>query len=275
MTRILLAGESWSTTSIHTKGFDSFTTVAYEEGAADFLASFEGTSVDIDFLPSHLAMSRFPHTIEELDQYDAVVLSDIGANSLLLSNSVFIGGRAASSNRLELVADWVRGGGALLMVGGYLSFQGIEAKANYRNSPLAPVLPVIMEAGDDREETPQGVTPTVTTWHPVMEGLDPRWPEILGYQRAEAKADAQVLVTVDETTHPLVVLGRAGAGRTAAVMTDMGPHWLPRPFLDWEGYGVFWRQLTDWLTNGRIERPRGDEKPFAVGVEGLAGAAAQ
>ncbi|OUE31839.1 hypothetical protein BFL35_02995 [Clavibacter michiganensis] len=28
--RILLAGESWSTTSVHTKGFDTFHTSAYE-----------------------------------------------------------------------------------------------------------------------------------------------------------------------------------------------------------------------------------------------------
>ena len=34
MTRVLIAGESWTTTSIHVKGFDSFTTVAYEEGVA-------------------------------------------------------------------------------------------------------------------------------------------------------------------------------------------------------------------------------------------------
>ena len=67
----------------------------------------------------------------------------------------------ALPNRLVALSDWVRQGGALLMVGGYLSFQGIEAKANYGNTPLADVLPVTMEAGDDREEAPQGVRPVV------------------------------------------------------------------------------------------------------------------
>ena len=48
------------------------------------------------------------------------------------------------SGKSLLLADWVRAGGRLLMVGGYLSFTGIEAKANYRNTPLADVLPVYL-----------------------------------------------------------------------------------------------------------------------------------
>ncbi len=41
------------------------------------------------------------------------------------------------------------------MIGGYLSFMGIEAKANYKNTVLAEVLPVIMLDGDDRVEKPE------------------------------------------------------------------------------------------------------------------------
>ncbi len=43
------------------------------------------------------------------------------------------------------------------MIGGYLSFMGIEAKANYKNTVLADVLPVTMLDGDDRVEKPEGV----------------------------------------------------------------------------------------------------------------------
>lgn len=243
--RLLLAGESWSTTAIHTKGFDSFFTSEYAEGAWPFIRALEAGGWVIDFQPNHVAAERFPFTKSELDEYDVIVLSDIGANTLLLPGSVFRLGQRAPQNRLTALAEWVQDGGALLMVGGYLSFQGIEAKANYRNTPIADVLPVLLEVGDDRQEAPEGVHPLVVGSHPVTAGLGTEWPEILGYQRLRARPGASVLATVGP--HPLVVVGAAGAGRSAAVATDMGPHWLPQEFIDWPGFALLWRQLVDWL----------------------------
>jgi uncharacterized membrane protein len=245
MSRVLLAGESWSTTSTHTKGFDSFITSTYAEGAGHFLAAVRDAGHEVTYLPSHVAADRFPDTAEELDAYDLVVLSDIGANTLLLPAKTFIGGQRRP-NRLEALCAWVQAGGSLLMVGGYLSFQGIEAKANYANTPLARVLPVHMETGDDREETPEGVTPTVTdVEHPLTHGLPPVWPAILGFQRMLPRHDAEVLVEVAE--HPLAVVGRAGRGRTMAFASDMGPHWVPDDFVAWSGYARFWQQAVEWL----------------------------
>ncbi|WP_262199294.1 glutamine amidotransferase, partial [Escherichia coli] len=60
-------------------------------------------------------------------------------------------------NALESIKEYVKNGGGLLMIGGYLSFMGIEAKANYKNTVLAEVLPVIMLDGDDRVEKPEGI----------------------------------------------------------------------------------------------------------------------
>ena len=80
--------------------------------------------------------------------YDVVVLSDIGANTLLLPDRTFVRSER-TPNRLELLANFVREGGGLLMVGGYLTFQGIQAKGNYKGTPVEDVLPVMLEAGDD------------------------------------------------------------------------------------------------------------------------------
>ncbi len=248
MTRVLLAGESWSTTSVHTKGFDSFITSVYEEGGGHFIAALEAAGVEVEFQPNHVAAERFPSTQAELDAYDVIVLSDIGANTLLLPGSVFQRGQR-QPNRLKELAQWVRGGGSLLMVGGYLSFQGVEAKANYRGTALADVLPVIMEVGDDREETPEGAVPSVAGSHAITAGLETDWPHILGFQRFQAKADAEALVTVDG--HPLLVVGTAGAGRVAAFASDMGPHWLPAEFLAWSGFAPMWQQLIEWLATGK------------------------
>ncbi|MDQ4215171.1 glutamine amidotransferase [Microbacterium sp. ASV81] len=243
-TRVLLAGESWSTTSVHTKGFDSFFTSSYEEGAWPFIRALEAAGHTVDFLPNHVAADRFPTTLAELSAYDVVVLSDIGANTLLLPASVFSRGRSMP-DRLALLAEWVRGGGSLLMVGGYLSFQGIEAKANYRNTALAEVLPVLMEVGDDREETPQGIAPRVLPGHPAVAGLPSELPPILGYQRLLPRPGSEVLMTVDG--RPLFIVGSAGEGRTAAFATDMGPHWLPPVFLEWEGFDRIWQSMIGWL----------------------------
>lgn len=250
MARILLAGESWSTTSIHTKGFDSFYTSSYEEGAEHFIAAVERGGHEVDFMPNHVAADRFPETAEELSRYDVVVLSDIGANTLLLPARVFARGQRMP-DRLGVLADWVRGGGSLLMVGGYLSFQGIEAKANYRSTALAPVLPVILEAGDDREETPQGVVPRLLTQHPAVANVPADFPHLLGYQRLTARPATETLIAVDG--RPLLVVGSSGSGRVAAFASDMGPHWLPPEFLEWEGFDPLWQSLITWLANANKE----------------------
>ncbi len=251
MSRVLLAGESWTTTSTHTKGFDTFVTSSYAEGGGDFIAALRATGHTVTYQPNHVAAAEFPATRAALSAYDVVVLSDIGANTLLLHPDTFLQGKSRP-NALESLAGWVLDGGALLMVGGYLSFQGIEAKANYRNTGLADVLPVVMEAGDDREEAPQGVAPRVAVPdHPLVAGLPATWPDVLGFQRVTAKPDATTVVEVGG--YPLVVVGQAGAGRSMAFTSDMGPHWIPAEFVDWPGYATFWQQAVDWLggTGGR------------------------
>jgi uncharacterized membrane protein len=245
MARVLIAGESWTTTSIHVKGFDSFTTVAYEEGVAALRDALLGAGHEVTFMPNHVAATDFPFTREELAAWDVVILSDIGSNTLLVPPVVF-SRFEAKPNRLAVLRDWTRAGGGLAMVGGYLSFQGIEAKANYRGTPLAEVLPVELEVGDDRVESPVDATPQRTgVAHPVTEGLPERWPAVLGYQRAVARADAQVLAVVGGD--PLVVAGEPGEGRALAYMTDIGPHWAPPAFLEWDGYARLWDQAVRWL----------------------------
>jgi len=120
------------------------------------------------------------------------------------------------------------------MIGGYLSFQGIEGKANYRATPLSEVLPVELELGDDRQEAPQGAVAHLTeTGHPVTAGISGEWPTLLGFQRLVAKQDSQVLATIDGW--PLLVVGRFGKGRVLAFASDMGPHWAPPGFTEWPG----------------------------------------
>jgi uncharacterized membrane protein len=151
--RVLMAGESWMTHSLHVKGFDSFTTSTYMEGGTALIAALRSGGVEVTYQPCHVAANGFPDTAEALSAFDVVVLSDIGANTLLLRDSTFVRSEI-TSNRLELLRTYVEEGGALLMIGGYLTFQGIEGKAAYHGTPVEDVLPVVLSAHDDRRENP-------------------------------------------------------------------------------------------------------------------------
>ena len=230
---------------MHTKGFDSFVTSAYYEGVSDFHAALEAAGHSVEFQPNHVAAQCFPDTLEKLATFDVVILSDIGANTLLIPPDTFTAA-VERPNRLSALRAWVHEGGALAMVGGYLSFQGIEGKANYRSTVLAEVLPVELELGDDREETPQGAPCLKTALpHPITAELDASWPKLLGYQRLVAKPDAQVLATIE--VWPLLVTGEYGSGRVLAFASDIGPHWVPPAFTEWPGYAKLWGSAASWL----------------------------
>ena len=245
MSRVLLAGESWINAATDYKGYDAFPHAQLEIGCAELLVALQGEGHDVTHMPSHLVATDFPNTIEELNVYDVVLLSDVGANTLLLPPVVFAQGRPAP-NRVKLLAEWVRLGGGLMMAGGYLSFQGFQAKANYHGTAIEAVLPVDILPYDDREETPEGVCGMLTdVVHPVTDGLDATWPILLGYQRLTPKADATVLATVEG--RPLLSVRMEGKGRTLAFASDVSPHWAPREFMDWSGYGRLFGQAVTWL----------------------------
>jgi uncharacterized membrane protein len=246
--RVLLSGESWVTHSIHIKGLDSFNTSSYVEGADRLRAALNGAGIDVDYLPGHLTPARFPGSAAELASYDAVILSDIGANSLLLSPGTFERS-LIMPDRLGAVEQYVRDGGGLLMIGGYLSFAGIEGKARYHGTPVESALPVVISSTDDRVEVPHGVRPTVSiAGHSVLDGVPPDWPVLLGYNRLTAKDEAEVVVACG--TDPLVVVGSHGAGRSAVFASDCAPHWCPPDFMNWAGYDPLWANLIRWLSPG-------------------------
>jgi uncharacterized membrane protein len=242
--RVLIAGESWVTHSIHTKGFDSFTTTEYNEGVRWLKAALEAGGWEVTFMPNHLAPRDFPLTAEALARYDVVMLSDIGANTLLLHPDTFVRS-VPLPNRLHALRDYVLKGGGLVMIGGYLTFQGIEAKGKWAGSAVEEVLPVILHHHDDRVESPQGVVPAVLdAAHPALGGVSGAWPALLGYNQVQPKSGAATLVSVGDD--PLVVTGSYGKGRSVAFTSDCGPHWAPPPFVDWAGYAPLWNGIANW-----------------------------
>lgn len=249
MKKILFIGESWMVHVQETKGFDVFT-YDYYETATEYIEKALTSSGSNQFvhLPSHLVESDFPKSAEELAAYDVVMISDCGANTFNLPMSTFVR-LQKSENKLKMLQDYVENGGALVMIGGYLSFQGIEAKGAYKNTYIEEVLPVTLLSGDDRMERCQGVYPyVVNADHPVMANVPKEnWPCLYGYNLAIPKENAEVIAEVEG--NPLIALGSYGKGRVCAYATDCSPHWSPIEFCTWEGYVPLWNNLVDWLTH--------------------------
>lgn len=241
--KILFIGESWTVHMIHAKGYDTFESTKYEEGATYLIEGLRERNVQVDYMPSHEVQVRFPDSLEKLEQYDSIVISDIGSNTFLLQNKTFYQ-MEIIPNALELIRQYVENGGGLLMVGGYLSFMGIEGKANYKNTVLADVLPVTMLDGDDRVEKPEGVSPETVAEHPITEGME-KWPPFLGYNRFSAKEDAKTLVQVGED--PFLVVGEYGKGKTAAFASDCAPHWGSMEFVQWDQYFPLWQRVLEQI----------------------------
>ncbi|MEM7346874.1 MAG: glutamine amidotransferase [Chloroflexota bacterium] len=246
--KVLIAGESWETLSFHQKGFDVFTTTFYYEGVGPLQAALEAAGHDITYMPSHVAATKFPVDATELQAFDVVMLSDIGANTLLLHPDTFERSKRMP-NRLKLINDYVSQGGGLIMVGGYLTFQGIDAKARYAGTPVEAALPVTMLTADDRAEVPEGATPQVKQDHPIVAGLDREWPALLGYNRLIARPEAVVVATAGDD--PLLTAWAYGQGRAVAFASDCGPHWAPPEFLEWGGYASLWAGMVEWVGGAR------------------------
>lgn len=245
MKRILFAGESWISSTTHVKGLDSFTQSKYETGERWLKEALETAGYEVDFMPNHLAIEQFPFTMEQIKQYDVVILSDIGSNTLLLPEAVTIKGEMRP-NRCDLIQKYVLEGGALLMIGGYMTFTGIDGKGRWGTTSVQKVLPVKMLETDDRMEHPEGVVAKAVPGHPLLKGIEEGWPELLGYNKTVAMEDADVVATINGD--PLLAVAKRERGRCAVFTSDCAPHWAPVEFLEWEGYQKIWSNLMDWLT---------------------------
>jgi uncharacterized membrane protein len=206
-------------------------------------------------------LGEAPAKLEELQAYDAVVISDAPAQNL-------------DKERMELLKEYVKQGEGLGMIGGWWSFQG--SNGNYHGTPVEEVLPVSCSPTDDRVNDPNGFKIIKKKDHPILEGLP--WhdsPTVCGYNAVTLKPGAELLlsmrriesvgkdrvegVRLAEEEVPLLVVGKYGAGRTLAFTTDLSPHWVGG-MVDWgaerkevEGaelgnlYLQFGCQLLKWL----------------------------
>ncbi len=166
---------------------------------------------------------------------------------------------------LRNIADYVRGGGALLLSVGP-EFSG---PASLAYSPLAPVLPAEPLSGN--AGTIEGpFRPAVTPLgerHPVTAGLPgdrpgatPAWGE--WYRRLQPTASHGQAVMSGPDGQPLLLLDRVGQGRAALLLSDQIWLWSR----DHEGGGPqaeLLRRVAHWL----MKEPALEEEALSASVD--------
>ena len=199
-------------------------------GAASYLAGIM-LHYGIEF--DHVSSDISPSDAFFAEPYALYVVSDYPAARF---------GAKAMSHAVGRVEQ----GAGLVMLGGWESYFG--RLGEYHQSPLADVLPVVMQGCDDRRNYAQPCLVKKIADHPILAELP--WhqpPGIGGFNAITPKPHAQMLLTsvhfsVSQTVgvfqftpgneSPLLVVGQHGRGRTAALATDVAPHWVGG-FVDW------------------------------------------
>lgn len=243
--KILFIGESCIVHTTEYKGTDNFSGTRYNESAVIMKQVIEKQGHEIHHIPCHRVHLDFPETMAELKEYDIIIISDVGASTMLLhpDTARFC---KRTTNKLKQIAQFVKEGGAFMMVGGYMSFTGIDGKAKYKGTVIEKILPVTLEPYDDRVEVPEGAELSVKgKKHPILEDLPEQWPYILGYNKTRAKEGSEVIIEYEDD--PIIALGRYGEGRTVAYTTDCAPHWAPPQMYEWKYYGILWDRIFQWL----------------------------
>lgn len=199
-------------------------------GAAGYLAGV----LTAGQIPFHYVPSDQPAEDSLLDSRRLVILSDYPAKML-------------SPKGHEKLSALVAEGTGLLMIGGWESFHGLGG--DWDRSSLAVVLPVTVSATDDRVNCDQPALIRSVVDHPTTRGLPWRElpPGVGGFNRFEVDPKGSVILQLvrfaarwqgDECQFeelervPLLVVGEYGRGRTAALATDVAPHWVGG-LVDW------------------------------------------
>lgn len=166
------------------------------------------------------------------------------------------------SRYLRGIADYVRDGGAFLMLGGENSF----SEGHYAGTPIEEILPVTLDRrpmAPSAEAFPARLTPHGRR-HPVTE-LAPgeaqneaawsRLPTLRGINRTRAREGAQVLLEHPRLQEggsglPVVAVQDVGRGRAMAITADSSWMWAFLPAREGRvqrAYDSFFQQAIRWL----------------------------
>lgn len=244
MIKVLYAGDEVTLVTTYIKGMSAWTDAVIHSEAGHMLKALrDDPEIEVDYIPTSKAQREFPN---DFSPYDVVIYSDIGTDTIIMYEDRFLNCPMGAS-RLHSLQQFVKGGGGLAGIGGWLSFGGIYGMGKWHNTPLEQILPVTCHPWDDRVELSEGMKPTIVDAnHPIIKGTDWEGAPLLfsGYNQVEMKPEGKLLAEHDGD--PIIVAGTYGEGRTMILASDCAPHW-GRGFVDWEGSKSFSTNVVKWL----------------------------
>jgi hypothetical protein len=209
----------------------------------------DGTPID------ELSLIAFPTRElfdEKLDQFDLIIFDRYRRRGVL-PLAYFLN-----------IVDYVEGGGAFLASTG----PAFASPFSIYRTPLAAILPArptgsISEGGYKPGVTPTGERHPVTADLPGSGGPDetPHWGR--WFRSIDAVADKGEVVMETPDGKPLMVLGRAGEGRVAQIMSDHIWLWS-RGFEGGGPQAEVLRRLAHWL----MKEPDLEEENLSASVQG-------
>jgi uncharacterized membrane protein len=186
-----------------------------------------------------------------IDESDLIIVSDVEARCFHLSPAFFDQhaygkGIVTFPDKLKILAKAVENGKGLIYMGGWLSFSGHMEKGGWRRCPIADWLPFSCLVGEDLMESSEGFQIKVEDKsHPILAGLEPQVPPLLGYNEFVAKDNFTTLWSIAGSGHPLLGVSEIMAGRMVTYGSDPVPHWGMNLML-WKDYGKLWQNMALW-----------------------------
>jgi hypothetical protein len=161
------------------------------------------------------------------------------------------------------IADYVKGGGALLMAVGP-EFAGADTPYNTALSEILPAAPTgqVVERVFRPQVTDVGRRHPVTAGLPGSDGESPTWGPWVRVIASRMKGTGTVVMDGPDGL-PLLVLDRVGEGRVAELMSDTAWLWTR----GWQGGGPqaeLLRRLAHWL----MKEPELEEDQLTAEVRG-------
>jgi len=189
----------------------------------------------------------------EPGRYDVYVIGDVSADQL-------------GEETLQMLAQRVRDGSGLLMLGGYHTFSA----GGYGVSPLRDLIPIKLTnqralPGGQFDRTSQiqdevSLVPTPAGDAHYVTRIDSpgrnraAWeelPEFTGATRIRAKSDFVEVLAVSDAGDHLIVAAETGRARVMCLAFDQTYLWSQAGFD--EAHRRFWRQTALWLAHKELE----------------------
>lgn len=197
-----------------------------------------------------LSLIAFPYEelfTQDLQGFDLVILQNFWFGSFA---------RFPDTPFLQSLADYVNTGGALVMVGGDMSFGAV----GYGESPLGPILPTFAPRAEAQEGAFAAVPTAAGLRHPITRlAADPdsnaaRWAELPHLGEINPLGAPQpggvVLLRAGEDGAPVLAARQVGEGRSLAFASSGSWRWA----LGGDDHAELWRNAVRWLVQDAEQR---------------------